>query len=381
MRVAIVTSRYPSEENPHVYAFVHIRAKEYIKKGINVDIFVPSKTTMQRHYDGITVQYLPAPQIPRLLERSDVVMSHLLHISYQRERDGSHIYEWLLREQWPFLYFIHGIEVQKIAVARPERIIWWNPYAILAYLYHDFYLIPKMRHFLIRLYNEHPRFQFVAVSRWMLDEVKRNLDLDFTARAKVIPNGINTKLFVFKDRWKDRHRLLTIRPLHMKGKYALDLALETMRYLSPPITLDIYGSGPDEAKIRRWIQAHGLNERIRLTEGFVPHTQLPQIHEGHGIYYAVTRMDAQGVTMCEAMASGLPVVSFAICGIPEFVHHGKTGILIEPYNVRQAAEAIQRLTEDRDLYQRLAEGARRFIETIDIERTTEQEIALAQSLL
>jgi len=381
MRIAVVSSRYPSPHSPYEYAFVHTRVKQYLAKGEQVTVLVPAKERAAYEFEGVRVHRMPVAEMPAILGQHEVAMLHLLHVSYVPERDGSLIYEFLWREQQPTVMFVHGIEVQKVFLARREQIHWLQPRSIAVSLYHDFFQIPKMRRHLVRFLEAHPRVRFVAVSRWMLAEVKRNLGLDLSAKAEIIPNGINTQLFAFKDRWAFRQRLLTIRPLILGGKYAVDLALETMRYVPPSISLDIYGRGPHAAKIRDRIQAYGLQRQVRLSEGFFAHPELPQVHEGHGIYYAVTRMDAQGVSMCEAMASGLPVVSFAICGIPEFVHHGQTGLLIPPYDVRRAAEAIQALVEDPNLYRRLAEGARRFAESISIERTTGRELALARALL
>ncbi len=381
MRIAIVSSRYPSRQSPYAYAFVHTRVKEYVRQGEDVTVLVPAKVEETYEFEGVKVHRLPAAHIPRRLEGRDVVMLHLLHISHVPERDGSGIYEWILRERWPVVMFVHGVEVQKVALARWDQVSWTRPRSVAVFLYHDFFQIPKMKRYLIRLLEEHPRARFVAVSQWMLAEVKRNLGLDLRPKASIVPNGINTTLFPFEDRWAFRHRLLTLRPLVLRGKYAVDLALETMRHVPPPVSLDIYGRGPDAAKIKKWIQAHGLQPQVRLSEGFFSHEELPKIHAGHGVYYAVTRMDAQGVSMCEAMASGMPVVSFAICGIPEFVRDRQTGLLVAPYDTQQAAEVIQTLVEDRSLYTRLAEGARRFAESIAIERTTAQELALARDLL
>jgi glycosyltransferase involved in cell wall biosynthesis len=92
-------------------------------------------------------------------------------------------------------------------------------------------------------------------------------------------------------------------------------------------------------------------------------------------------MDAQGVSMCEAMASGLPVISFKIAAIPEFIEHLKTGILVNPFNLQESAEWIDNLVEDYNLYLRLSENARKFIETIDISKTTDKELQVAKEIL
>ncbi|XQF90920.1 hypothetical protein ACOBV8_06130 [Pseudoalteromonas espejiana] len=47
-----------------------------------------------------------------------------------------------------------------------------------------------------------------------------------------------------------------------------------------------------------------------MNSRFLQPIEIPKVHQKAGIYLGVTRMDAQGVSMCEAMSSGLPTVSF-----------------------------------------------------------------------
>ena len=123
-----------------------------------------------------------------------------------------------------------------------------------------------------------------------------------------------------------------------------------------------------------------MSNKITLYNNFIPHSKIPDIHNQFGMYYAVTRMDAQGVSMCEAMASGLPVVSFDICAIPEYIEDGVTGLLVSPYDVKSAAENILELSINKNLYTTLAENGRKAMEKIDISVTTQKELTLICSI-
>ena len=91
-------------------------------------------------------------------------------------------------------------------------------------------------------------------------------------------------------------------------------------------------------------------------------------------------MDAQGVSMCEAMASGLPVVSFRIDAVPEFVEHGVSGYLADPFDLGTVRKHLVDLCTDSDLRQRFALASRRKMESISIDRTCGAELRLAESL-
>jgi glycosyltransferase involved in cell wall biosynthesis len=71
--------------------------------------------------------------------------------------------------------------------------------------------------------------------------------------------------------------------------------------------------------------------------------------------------------MMEAMASGVPVISSNISGIPELVEDGKNGILTPEKDVGAIANAIKTLAQDDDLRRRFSvEGRKKVIEKFNI---------------
>ena len=65
------------------------------------------------------------------------------------------------------------------------------------------------------------------------------------------------------------------------------------------------------------------------------------------------------MSILEAMASGLPVVSTAIAGIPEAVSDEETGLLVSPGDVDGLTRALERLLESHSLRQQMGAAARR----------------------
>jgi glycosyltransferase involved in cell wall biosynthesis len=71
-----------------------------------------------------------------------------------------------------------------------------------------------------------------------------------------------------------------------------------------------------------------------------------------------SRSEGLGRVIMEAFLRGRPVVAPAVGGIPELVVPGRNGLLVEPGDPGQLAEALLRVLGERDLAQRLADGAR-----------------------
>ena len=79
------------------------------------------------------------------------------------------------------------------------------------------------------------------------------------------------------------------------------------------------------------------------------------------------------VSLVEALACGIPVVSTATAGIPEVVRHEHNGLLVPERDSVALADAMERLLSDRSLYGQLKSNARPSVEsTFDMDRTSEQ---------
>jgi glycosyltransferase involved in cell wall biosynthesis len=115
------------------------------------------------------------------------------------------------------------------------------------------------------------------------------------------------------------------------------------------LQLDLVGDGPLTPEVRAYVDRHGLATAVRL-HGSLPHKQvLARMRRADLLlHHAVTSPadgDAEGlpVVILEAMAAGLAVVATRHEGIPEAVHHDRTGLLVNEGDVTAMAEALNRL--------------------------------------
>lgn len=374
MNLVILTGRYPSKSSPYSHMFVHTRSKQYVAQGHSVTVLVPSESSQSYNIDGVTVILGPVNELVKFLLGADRIMIHLLLHRFSKTIDAGVLYRFILDNKIPTLFFIHGVEAQTIWSDRRDDISWRSPKSIARWLYRDYYLIKRMINTLAEFVESDIPVKFITPSKWMLNEAIKNTGVDLSKKSLVIANGIDTTNFSFTDRWADRDKLLSIRPLTYRGKYAVDLVLETAKRMPPNIQTDLYGMGPDEEKIKDIAKSLNITDRFTLNSRFLQPIEIPKVHQKAGIYLGVTRMDAQGVSMCEAMSSGLPTVSFSTCAIPEFIEHNETGLMAKPYDMDEYSALVSELVENRSLFEKLAINAHKSMVEIDIVKTSTQEL-------
>ena len=84
-------------------------------------------------------------------------------------------------------------------------------------------------------------------------------------------------------------------------------------------------------------------------------------------------MDGIPVTLMEAMAMKLPVISTTVSGIPELIENGSSGILVPPNDFKKLAEAIIFLVRNQEIREKIGQTGRKVIK--DKLKTLDKELA------
>ena len=135
----------------------------------------------------------------------------------------------------------------------------------------------------------------------------------------------------------------------------------------------IAGSGPLEEELQRQVEELGLASRLTITGKPIMQEEIAGFMHGGDVYClpcvwaADNDVDGLPQMLMEAMACGLPVVSTRLVGIPDLVRHEETGLLVEPNDVPQLADALDRMRQDAELSQRLGAAGNELVrEDFDI---------------
>lgn len=157
--------------------------------------------------------------------------------------------------------------------------------------------------------------------------------------------GVDRLIFPEKERRK--HSLMTAGRL-MLGK-RVDWVVEAVviaKKVISDLSLDIYGEGVEEAKIRKKIEDLGCGDYVRLC-GF---QKLDDIYQNYDAYVSASCGETFGVTFLEAMGSGLPIIGFdQPYGAQIFIDDRKNGYKISCETVEELAKGIIRLFTEADM--------------------------------
>lgn len=175
-------------------------------------------------------------------------------------------------------------------------------------------------------------------------------------RSWVIQNPV----FIPADLKLDRGRkwLTAVGRLHPQKGF--DLLLEAFAKIAPTHpdwTLVIWGEGPERTALEAQRDRLGLANQVRL----LGVTERPgRWVETADVFVLSSRYEGWGIVLMEAMAAGLPVVSFDCqFGPSDMVTHGVDGLLVKNGDVQALADALARLFDDDELRMRLAAAAMR----------------------
>ena len=142
----------------------------------------------------------------------------------------------------------------------------------------------------------------------------------------------------------------------------------------------IVGEGSLGAELRAWCREQGIETYVIFT-GFARDVS-PYFHVMDINVNCSVGTETSSLSLSEGMSLGIPAVVSDYGGNPYMVRHGENGLVYPRGRPDLLAEAIERLRQDRELYRRLSENARRrFAEELNARRMTKKTEQLYGELL
>ena len=129
-----------------------------------------------------------------------------------------------------------------------------------------------------------------------------------------------------------------------KGSPVLVEAMQVLMERGVDAVLRIVGAGPLEETLRAQVVAAGLQSRVSLT-GALGQEEIRECYHWADVFCLPSFQEGLPVALMEAMATGLPVVTTQIAGIPELVIDDVVGRVLTPGRPDLVADALEQLTD------------------------------------
>lgn len=372
--IVIINSNYPKVDNRYGDVFVHSRLKYYQQHfDIKVIGWVKGIEDHSWVYEGIHAELVNTPE--KVAQKID---------TYRPVAIGFHfLWGWMdkvivRKYDVPMFVWVHGSE----ALGWYRRLFTFQikqPLAFLRYMVRNTIQMFQM-HNVISYANKGNRIQFIFVSDWM----RRIAETDTMSRVKnvnYIPNPVDPSLFEYREKTVDfRKKILLIRSFDSR-KYANDLAIDAILILSKEpffkeLSFAIYGKGRYFNKLTSKLKGF---DNVQIFNHFIENKDIPSIHQHYGVFLCPTRQDAQGVSMCEAMSSGLVPITSNNTAIPEFVDSDSGFLTNSPAEI---ADAVRKLYNDPELFQRMSRHTARHIRSISsTDQVVSRELAMIRAAI
>lgn len=188
---------------------------------------------------------------------------------------------------------------------------------------------------------------------------------------RLMPNGLSLGEYPYREITKANPRLVWVRAY--ERRYNPVLALQVVERLSPEFPeVELLMVGPDTEdwsaeQTRAEARRLGVDGQVQV-RGPVPKAEVSSALQQGDIFLNTTNVDNAPVTVVEAMACGLCVVSTDAGGVPDLVADGEDALLVPQADPEAMAAAIRRILIEPATAAKLSRNGRLNAETHDWDR-------------
>jgi glycosyltransferase involved in cell wall biosynthesis len=186
--------------------------------------------------------------------------------------------------------------------------------------------------------------------------------------TKVVHWGIDTNRFPFNPLTQKPTRLLYVGQIFPhKGVHTAIDAVKVLinEYGCDSVILSIVGGNmlSDYGQyLKNMVGTYNLESNVHFT-GFLSHKHLASVYQEHDIFLFTSIWDEPfGITLLEAMSSGLAVIGTATGGSSEILHSEINGLVFPKEDAKACADQILRLMNDQALFEKIRQNGKRTVE-------------------
>lgn len=195
---------------------------------------------------------------------------------------------------------------------------------------------------------------------------------------RVIPNAANFIAQKYSD--CSEKRVIAVGRLdYQKSFDRLILVWEKVHEKMQDWRLDIFGQGEWKDMLQGMIDERGLQDVVRIN---APTKNIGKEYSESSMLVMSSHYEGFPMVMIEAMACGLPAVSFDFkCGPKDIIKDGENGVIVPDGDIDALAEAMMKLMGDDELRKRMGENAKKVVETYSEEKVMNKWVSLYEEIV
>lgn len=176
--------------------------------------------------------------------------------------------------------------------------------------------------------------------------------------AEVIPNIIDLSRFTPTASGTPAEQPHLVVTRNLEPIYGIDMAIRAfarIRQSCASAQLTIAGTGPDQARLQALVADMGLDGAVRFT-GRIDNADITALYASATCMINPSTVDNMPISILEAFACGVPVVSTCAGGIPDMLQDGVSGLLVPVGDDAAMAEQVLRILHSPGLAQQLRQA-------------------------
>jgi len=203
---------------------------------------------------------------------------------------------------------------------------------------------------------------------WICAELKYKRE---PGRFWYVPNGTEERFFISRAYAEAASRLLFVGSwLDRKGVYYLADAFAIVAAKNPALRLTVAGCSATEAEVKKMFRAE-IRERVTVIP-FVKREDMTDLYAKHEVFVFPSLVEGMPLTMLEAMATGMPVVTTNTSGMADVVEDNVNGLLVLAGDAEALAASIETLCQSGELRARLGRAGQETMRRYTWSRIAEQ---------
>jgi glycosyltransferase involved in cell wall biosynthesis len=190
-------------------------------------------------------------------------------------------------------------------------------------------------------------------------ELCRRQDFLSARAMRCIWNGIDVDRFRFTG---PKQAPLAISVARLSAEKDYPTLLRSVALLVrdvPEFRLLLVGDGAERPRLEQLTRELKIEKHV---EFLGERQDVPDLLAQAGFYVSSSKTEGISLTLLEAMAVGLPIVTTRVGGNPEIVQEGVTGRLVSPLNPDALAAAMRQMICEKDRWPAIAQAARARVE-------------------